>query len=214
MSNFTLDHIFCFCEPQLTCESENAAKAGFTINSGTRHQGQGTANRSIIFEENYLELIFLESVTDAQTNPLRLDKRADWRKTGASPFGICLRGAISKNEINQFWSYRPPYWPDRVIFIHKSNEESPEQPLIFVIPSSIRPADRPNANVTHFHHRSVSKAIQKVDVSGPDYQWPQLSKPQAVLLSKTQQPHMAVSIDGKLPDEVFLNGLLSIVGTT
>ena len=123
MSNFNLDHIFCFCEPQLVRESEIATEAGFTFNPVNRHLGQGTANRAIIFEENYLELIFIDSFVDAQKNPLRLDKRADWQKTAASPFGICLRGSISENERPEFWEYHPPYWPDGVIFIHKSNEE-------------------------------------------------------------------------------------------
>lgn len=214
MSNFTLDHIFCFCEPQVSGEIENAAKAGFTVNAGNRHQGQGTANRSIVFEENYLELIFLESLTDAQVNPLRLDKRAEWRKTGASPFGICLRGAISKDESSQFWSYHPPYWPDGAIFIHKSNEESPGLPLIFVIPSSTRPVERPNVDVMYFSHRSGAKAIQKVDISGPNYQWPLLSMPHEITLSKTEQPHMKVKVDGKLKNEIFLNSLLTIVGAS
>ena len=90
MSNFTLDHLFCFCEPELFRETENATRAGFTLNPGNRHPGQGTANRAIIFKENYLEFIFMDLPGDAKKNPLRLDKRADWSNTGASPFGICL----------------------------------------------------------------------------------------------------------------------------
>ena len=58
MSNFTLDHLFCFCEPELSRETENATRAGFTLNPGNRHPGQGTANRAIIFKENYLEFIY------------------------------------------------------------------------------------------------------------------------------------------------------------
>ncbi|WP_413582382.1 VOC family protein [Bdellovibrio sp. HCB288] len=126
MSNFTLDHIFCFCESQLSGEAEKATNVGFTLYPGNRHPGQGTANRAIMFEDNYLEFIFLESVNDAQKNPLRLDKRADWRNTGASPFGICLRGAIAEADSYQFWAYHPPYWQGGVIFVHKSNESSPQ----------------------------------------------------------------------------------------
>lgn len=57
MSHYTLDHIFCFCDPQLIRETGSAQKAGFTIYSGNRHKDQGTAMRGIMFEENYLELI-------------------------------------------------------------------------------------------------------------------------------------------------------------
>ena len=87
MSNLTLDHLFCFCEPQLSKETKNTTQAGFTLHPGNPHLGQGTANRAIIFKENYLEFIFMESPGDAKKNPLRLDKRADWSNTGASPFG-------------------------------------------------------------------------------------------------------------------------------
>lgn len=211
MANFILDHIFCFCEPTLADEIINTDRAGFTLNSERRHPGQGTANRSIIFEENYLEFIFLESLHDASKNPLKLAQRANWHKTGASPFGVCLRGAISQNDINQFWEYRPPYWPDGVIFIHKSNEESPDQPFIFVIPSSLRPIDRPNINPSQLSHKTNSTAILKVEIVGPNYNWPEISAAQQITLTKANSPHMKVTVDGKLPNDVFLNDLLSIV---
>jgi len=52
-SNLILDHLFCFCEPPAKREVEIAERAGFALTAGTRHQGQGTANRCIVFEENY-----------------------------------------------------------------------------------------------------------------------------------------------------------------
>lgn len=211
MSNFTLDHIFCFCEPTLTDEVEAINKIGLTLHPGNRHPGQGTANRAVMFEENYLEFIFLDSLSDAKSNPLKLHKRADWRYTGSSPFGICLRGEISKSEINQFWEYNPPYWPSGVIFIHKSNEDTPEQPLIFVIPSSSRPADKPNINIVHLTHETASQAIQKVEIVGPNYKWPEIFKPQKIFFSEADHPHMKITIDGKPLDEIVLNDSLSIV---
>lgn len=212
MSNFTLDHLFCFCDPQLSRETESAIKAGLTLNSGNRHPGQGTANRSIVFEENYLELIFMNLLIDAQKNPLRLDKRADWRQTGASPFGICLRGEISESESTQFWVYRPPYRPEGEIFIHKSNENTPEQPLIFVVPSSTRPISRPNLDLSHLTHKTGSKMIRTANIAGPNYRWPRISKPQGVVLSEADCLQMKITVDGILPSEIFLNDLLSIVG--
>lgn len=211
MANFTLDHIFCFCEPALTDEIKNTDNAGFTLNSGNRHPGQGTANRAILFEENYLEFIFLESLDDANKNPLKLGQRATWHKTGASPFGICLRGEITRQEKDQFWEYYPPYWPGGVIFIHKSNEESPVQPFVFVIPSSVRPVDRPNLNPSLLSHKTASTAILKVEIMGPNYKWPKTSESQQVTFKKAHSPHMRVTVDGKLRNEVFLNDLLSVV---
>lgn len=211
MSNFILDHIFCFCEPTLVKEIKNTDNAGFTLNSGNRHPGQGTANRAILFEENYLEFIFLESLHDANNNLLKLAQRANWNKTGASPFGICLRGSISQDENNQFWEYHPPYWPGGVIFVHKSNEESPDQPFVFVIPSSARPVDRPNINPSQLLHKTKSTAILKVELAGPNYKWPHISSSQQITFTKADSPRMKVTVDGKLPNEIFLNDLLSVV---
>lgn len=211
MSNFNLDHIFCFCEPNLADEVKAVNKIGLTLHPGNKHPGQGTANRAVIFEENYLEFIFLESLADAKNNPLKLHKRADWRNTGSSQFGICLRGNISKDEIDQFWEYNPPYWPSGVIYIHKSNEDAPEQPLIFVIPSSSRPADKPNINSVHLTHETASKAIKKIEIVGPNYKWPEIFKPQQIFVSEADHPHMKIIIDGKPLNEIFLNDSLSIV---
>ncbi len=212
MSNFTLDHLFCFCEPELSRETENATRAGFTLYPGNRHPGQGTANRAIIFKENYLEFIFMDLPGDAKKNPLRLDKRADWSNTGASPFGICLRGEISEKDSTEFWTYRPPYWPDGVIFIHKSNEDEPEQPMIFVIPSSARPIDKPNINLSYLTHKSQSEAIRAVKILGPHYRWPNISKPKEIVLSEADHLQMKVTVDGIVPNEILLNDLLSIHG--
>lgn len=212
MSNFTLDHLFCFCDPELHQETENATSAGFILHPGNRHSGQGTANRAIIFKENYLEFIFMDFPGDAKINPLRLDKRADWRNTGASPFGICLRGTISEKESANFWVYHPPYWPDGVIFIHKSNEDEPEQPFIFVISSSVRPIDKPNMNFSHLTHKTGSEAIRTVNISGPNYKWPNISKPKEITLSESDHLKMKITVDGIIRSETLLNDLLSICG--
>lgn len=212
MSNFTLDHLFCFCDPDLSTETENVTRTGFTLHPGNRHPGQGTANRAILFKENYLEFIFMDSLHDAQKNPLRMDKRADWRNTGASPFGICLRGEISEKESTEFWAYRPPYWPDGVIYIHKSNEDEPEQPFIFVIPSSVRPIDKPSLNVSFMTHKTRSEAIRAVNILGPNYKWPNISKPKEITLSESNHLQMKVTVDGMIPNEILLNDLLSIYG--
>lgn len=91
---------------------------------------------------------------------MRLDKRANWRSTGTSPFGISLRGKILEKEIDQFWTYQPPYWPNGVIFIHKLNEKDPTQPLIFVIPSSTRPIDNFSIKAPHLTHKNYPKRFE------------------------------------------------------
>ena len=83
MSTLKLDHIFCFCEPEGIREVKKCAEIGLTVTDKREHLGQGTANRCIMFNENYLELIFLNNINEAVSNQLRLEKRAYWKKTGS-----------------------------------------------------------------------------------------------------------------------------------
>lgn len=125
-----LDHVFCFCESQLP-ELQKVEEMGFSVYPTRTHQGQGTANRCILFQENYLELIYLSSKEDSLKNPLKLYKRAEWKETAASPFGIALRGNIPDEHKNEFWEYRPSYSPNQTIYIHKFNEQHPRGPPSF-----------------------------------------------------------------------------------
>jgi hypothetical protein len=125
-----LDHVFCFAVPDEGW-LERARGAGFVLDDGIEHQGQGTRNRRLWFDEQYLELVWISSRDDAVRNPLRLDRRADWRTTGACPFGIGLRGLMTDEQRAEFWEYRPPYAPAARMLIHRSNEDAPEQPFVF-----------------------------------------------------------------------------------
>ena len=89
-----LDHVFAFVAEGFPDEPLLDA-AGYRVAFGRDHEGQGTANRLLLFAENYLELIWLARPDEAAANLLRLDRRADWRASGASPFGIGLRGPIA-----------------------------------------------------------------------------------------------------------------------
>jgi hypothetical protein len=206
-----LDHVFCFCESSGSREVEALRQAGFTLTSGRRHAGQGTANRSLYFHESYLELIFLESLIDARKNPLRLDRRANWRQNGLSPFGLGLRGQLSEKDRARFWEYRPPYMPEGVILIHESNEKRPEQPLIFVLPSAKRPIDNGKADQEPFDHRTRSKAIQGVVFSGPGYAWPDLASVPDVQFAQAMHHHLRVEVDGAPSSTLELNDALTLV---
>ena len=91
----TFDHAFVFVEPGHR-EANFLRKLGLTLEFQRDHIGQGTANDLLLFDENYLELIYLRSRSEAERNELRLDRRADHANTGASPFGVALRGSIEQ----------------------------------------------------------------------------------------------------------------------
>src|SRR5690349_4919429 len=103
-----IDHVFAFVEPPGDWPHvlENA---GFRLDSGTRHEGQGTRNRRLLLERSYIEWIWLENRAEAEANPMRLDRRADWRTTGFNSFGIVLRGSLNAVGREAFEQYVPPY---------------------------------------------------------------------------------------------------------
>src|SRR5262245_15349752 len=88
-----LDHVFC-----LVSDPDEAARRlegdGWTLDAGRAHGGQGTRNRRPFWPEQYFELLWVCDAAEARTNPLRLDRRAHWRTTGASPFGLGFRGRV------------------------------------------------------------------------------------------------------------------------
>ncbi|HEU0029004.1 MAG TPA: VOC family protein [Kofleriaceae bacterium] len=127
-----LDHVLCFVEPGGDWAAR-ATAAGWTLGDGRVHEGQGTRNRTLAFAARYLELIWVYDRGDAARNPVRLDRRAEWRTTGASPFGFGLRGQLPDELRDAFWAYQPPYSPGFTIWIHGDNERAPERPLVFVM---------------------------------------------------------------------------------
>ncbi len=157
-----VDHFFCFVQPE--GEWLNALNgAGWVLDAGSEHVGQGTTNRRLPFEHQFLELIWLSSRHDAERNPLRLDRRADWRTTGASPFGIGLRGTLPFGARQHFWSYEPPYAPGLQILIHRDNEERPERPLVFVVEAEGDALERMRTRMLNPNPAAVSQ----IQMAGP-----------------------------------------------
>ncbi len=124
-----LDHVFC-----LVADPDRAAQRleddGWVLDAGQAHRGQGTRNRRLVWPERFFELVWVTDVDEARANPLRLDRRADWPTTGASPVGLAFRGRITAAGRDEYWVYDalgPRIW------IHRDNERFPERPLVFVL---------------------------------------------------------------------------------
>lgn len=136
MKPLEIDHLFAFVEPDFVDSADHAAlrRFGLTVEFGRVHVGQGTANRLALFPEHSLEFLWLADRAEAERNPLRLDRRADWRSQGGDPFGLCLRGRLD-SELRERW-----FWPYQLagmiapIWIAKVSDD-PRLPLLFVIDS-------------------------------------------------------------------------------
>ena len=129
MAVLELDHIFC-----MTTDPVGAVRRieddGWVLDAGQAHRGQGTRNRRLAWSEQFFELLWITDEAEARANVLRLDRRADWHTTGASPFGLAFRGQIDPAHRDEFWLY------DALglrIWIHRDNERVPERPLVFVL---------------------------------------------------------------------------------
>ena len=124
-----LDHVFCMVG-NLDEVASRVENAGWMLDSGSVHSGQGTRNRRLVWPEGYLELVGITDRREARANRMRMDRRADWASTGASPFGFGLRGELAAADRGDYWLYQEL---GIRIWVHRDNEQAPERPLVFVL---------------------------------------------------------------------------------
>lgn len=123
-----LDHVFAFVG-DLSSAATRLTAAGFGLDEGQAHAGQGTRNRRLPLGEQFFELLWLTDPDQARSNALRLDRRAEWLSTGSSPFGLALRGEVPLDDRDRYWLYDelgPRIW------VHHDNEQVPERPMVLV----------------------------------------------------------------------------------
>lgn len=136
-----LDHVFVMVRPGAP-EAAALARAGLCESFRRDHPGQGTTNLCYCFDNAYLELLWLNNPAEALAPPaacLQLAARADWQRTGASPFGIALRAAPDAALPFESWDYAAPFLPAGVTIPVAAASDDPRQPLLFRSPGSQRP---------------------------------------------------------------------------
>jgi hypothetical protein len=116
---------------------------------------------------NYLELLHVGDHLEAARNRLRLDRRANWRTTGASPFGIGLRGQIPAQCSTDFWLY------DELgvrIWVHHDNEHASHRPLVFALELTAEQLQQraPRPVAAHNAPRQNPLTIRHLRTSGPE----------------------------------------------
>jgi hypothetical protein len=211
--NLEIDHIFCFVDPELK-ELEKLVKSGFKANISRVHQGQGTANRCVFFKKNFLELIYLTSIEEAKANPLKLHIRARWQETGACPFGIGLRGHVSKEERKLFREYKPEYLAKGEILIHKESMKKPYYPLFFIVPSKERledhwPVNNNSIPQEELENKFKASAIETVEITGPKIEpVPLIENIPGITLKKEENYFMKLGLSGDFKESVHINSLL------
>jgi hypothetical protein len=134
-----IDHIFLFVAPAGP-EAERLGHVGLRESYRRVHPGQGTANVCYCFDNAYLELLWAtdrREIASPDIARTRLAERADWRRNGACPFGIAVRGEVSLPFAT--WGYRAPYLPDGMAIPVALSVDDPFQPFLFRSPGNCRP---------------------------------------------------------------------------
>ncbi|HTU65596.1 MAG TPA: VOC family protein [Steroidobacteraceae bacterium] len=131
-----LDHIIFFCG---TDAPEASALLDRGLHEGPRnsHPGQGTANRRFFFRNAYLELLWVENFTEAQSpvpRSLGLADRWQRRDAGVCPIGLVFRsGRRTLARPIDSWTYTPSYFPPG-FSIEVAKDIPDNEPLLFYLP--------------------------------------------------------------------------------
>lgn len=134
-----LDHVFVWVQPSGP-EEQIFAELGLYSSGHGEHKGQGTASKFILFENAYLELIWISDEGEARENTARTGiewcDRARWRETGASPFGVGLhRIAPTLEELPLFPVKYSAEWMMPGTYLEFSdNFKQATEPLYFIVP--------------------------------------------------------------------------------
>jgi len=187
-----LDHILCMVD-DLDRIAARLERDGWPMDAGTTHPGEGTRNRRLLWPEQHLELLSVVNHEEARSSALRLDRRAGWRLTGASPFGLGFRGALTGLCQDDFWLHEEDA---ARIWIHRDNQLAPERPLVFVIEAAGEALERRRPRASHREMMAAwdGPALHGVNISGP--QTCKLPPYRGPLVTQTRGPHHLELVSG------------------
>jgi hypothetical protein len=201
---FELDHLFVTVPPEAPGIGPLSALG---LREGTRnvHSGQGTANRRIFFHNAMLEFLWLTDAAEAQSAVIRrtrLFERCNPEEMHACPFGICLRPTAHPTDLPfATWDYTPPYLPPGASIPFATNSELTHEPLIFCLPTAVRPDRYPADRQQPVTHPAGLREITQVVLSMPLTQPPSealryLHDTGLVLLREGEGYSMQIEFDG------------------
>jgi len=128
-----IDHIFIISNCRK--EADELVDFGMTEGSGRVHQGIGTANRRFFFDNFYLEILWVENELEARSvKDIGIWERSDYRNSGYSPYGLCLRNSEDTNRIfENSIKWKPAFLSEGG---HVDIITSDKMPWIFRFPSN------------------------------------------------------------------------------
>lgn len=192
-----LDHLFV-CVDADPHEAEELRRLGFTVEFQREHPGQGTRNHLLLFDEHYLELLWLADRFEAEHSAVRLDRRIDWRTTHASPFGVAMRGPRPIEDV-PWVEYRLPGMPSGLLLDGRTLDD-PRLPLVFIFeqPDDVEGGPRHGGYPRQFlRHDNGTTRIADVTLEGPGLRdVPNLALPPNVRFVDAPEPRMRLRLTG------------------
>lgn len=204
-----LDHVYVVVPPGAVGAIERLRQAGVIIDSSVdRHDGQGTASVAAMFENAYLELLWVDSsvAVDSlhQQDHADFVRARDWHQSGASPFGVGLHfvsGAVTDLPVPVRLDSAARLQPGTYYILLRQPEESLATDL-FIMPAAAAVTTwmaryerrRPDL----FAHPLGVRRITRVVVRGPAPQRPRAAALETRLVSfeEAASPHLVVEFDG------------------
>lgn len=166
-----LDHVF-ICVSTNAPEASALAAFGLREGPSNTHPGQGTACRRFLFHNAYLELLWVDDPTAAQSatiKPTHLWERWVGQEGATCPFGLGFRPNAHRSGSPPFpaWEYRPPYLPESWSFQVATNAEALAEPMLFYLTFGQRPVSRPGARLQDLEHPAGLREITRVALVSP-----------------------------------------------
>jgi hypothetical protein len=136
-----LDHVYIVVEPPPARGVEALRRVGVVFDTTIQHHsGEGTASMAAFFDNAYLELIWVDSATAVDSAHVAdladFRRAANWRESGASPFGLGLHflaGRAAELPIPTRREAAPHLGPNEFYLVLRGRDES-KAADVFVVP--------------------------------------------------------------------------------
>lgn len=164
-----LDHLFIFTDTGADC-AKQLLSFGLLEGSSNSHPGQGTANRRFFFHSFMLELLWVHTPAETQSNVVKrtgLCERWRDRKSSACPFGIGVRGDNPTEIPFEYWNYCPPYLPPSVTIPVATNSGQLMEPFLFWSPFGRRSDNLPTDRAQPLNHPCGLREVTQVTLTVP-----------------------------------------------
>ena len=132
-----IDHIFIFTDNKGKA-ADDLVSFGLTEGESRVHEGQGTTNRTFVFDNFFLEVLWVHNEQEIKSDLIRptgLWKRANYRVNSCSPFGVCITNTDETEQLfKNAFNYQPDYFPSGMTIDILNNNTNLDLPWIFRLP--------------------------------------------------------------------------------